>query len=173
MYHVYVIRNKITDHEYIGSTRNELRVRLYQHKNKKKKNLTKLQQLMAEFGKNNFFIELLESKPFTTMGDRMKLEGEYIVKSRDRIGDLCLNIVTPCGLDPLEYNRFYKSEHKDRVSDSNRRYRDKNPQKIREWKQIGVSCLYCRKTYNLGAMPRHCRTKRHKDNMTTYLSKMN
>ena len=188
-YHVYVVKNKLTDHEYVGSTTNFLRVRLNQHKNfNSLKKLSPLQQLMTDLGKSNFYIELLQSFPMKCKNERMKNEGKYIIASRDRIGDMCLNIRNACGLTSTERYRLKRDENIDEYRKQQRQYRLEHPKKCRQYerkyyannrdmlrekqKQNKVSCLYCRSTYFKSHFQRHCRTQLHETNKQDYFSRM-
>lgn len=61
---IYIIRNKVNDLTYVGSTCQSLSKRMAQHRRDSKNNkLTgvKLHNLMKEIGVDNFYIELILS----------------------------------------------------------------------------------------------------------------
>ena len=170
-------------------------MRLSQHKNfNPEKKLSPLQQLMTDLGKSNFYIELLQSFPITCNNERMKNEGKYIIASRERIGEMCLNIYNACGLTSTEYysankerykikrdenieelrkkQRQYRIDHPEKRKQYDRKYYANNRDMLREkQKQNKVSCLYCRSTYFKSHFQRHCRTQLHETNKQEYLTR--
>ena len=96
------------NHFYIGSTKNDLEVRLYHHKQSSKKQSTKFYNHINKIGWDNAKIEVLESTE-----DYKTKEYEYIGKE---IGNpLCLNTL---GLrdkeEQKEYNKAYDREYSNR-----------------------------------------------------------
>ena len=78
---IYIIRNKVNDLTYIGSTCQSLSQRMAQHRvdtKKNKKNNMKLHKLMNELSAENFYIELIDYYPCDTREELFKKEGEYI-----------------------------------------------------------------------------------------------
>ena len=63
---IYVIKNNVNDMEYIGSTINPLKRRMFDHKSCAKKDKIKYRKLYTAFneiGFDNFYIEKIEDYP--------------------------------------------------------------------------------------------------------------
>ena len=134
---IYTIRSHQTDKIYIGSTVNELRIRLSQHKSHYK---TKSRSCSSfEIIKyDDCYIELYEKYPCNDKYELRKREGE-IIRSLD-----CVNKYI-AGRTPKEYKKDYKKEnrnkylkqkkefyqkHKDKINIKAKEYYQKNKDKI-------------------------------------------
>lgn len=77
MFSIYILRNKINNKVYIGQTIRSLQRRLVTHRaTAKAKVQTKISRAIRKYGKENFFIELLDS--CETQKDADELESRYI-----------------------------------------------------------------------------------------------
>ncbi len=80
MFKVYKIVNDINDDIYVGSTRNELRKRFFQHKSRSKKypDMNNLYKFINEVGISHFRIIEIERFEFIDKEYQLKKEQEYI-----------------------------------------------------------------------------------------------
>jgi hypothetical protein len=77
--YIYIIKNNINSKVYIGSTKNNIQIRWYQHRNYLKTNYrNKLYTAFLELSIENFYIELLEKIEYTTISELRKSENNYI-----------------------------------------------------------------------------------------------
>lgn len=80
---IYKIVNDIDDRIYIGSTRNTLRDRMYNHRGcsrDEERCQSKIYRFMREVGVDHFQIFLLEEKEVKNRDELVALEDEYIMK---------------------------------------------------------------------------------------------
>lgn len=78
---IYIIRNKINDKVYVGQTTMTVRERFMCHmkpSTKKQKRTYKLYDAVAKYGRENFYVETLETN--VPLGDLNNLEIYYIAK---------------------------------------------------------------------------------------------
>ena len=93
---IYCLRNRITEHIYIGSTTQPLCYRFSDHKARLKcgkYNHMALYKIMSELGIESFYIELMELCPCSSKEELRKKEGEHIRKHMNECRELCLNSV--------------------------------------------------------------------------------
>jgi hypothetical protein len=77
---IYIIKNKINESIYIGSTKKSLYNRWNEHKSAYKTGkMSKLYNEMRNLGIENFYIEILEQKKYNNIDDLRKRENELII----------------------------------------------------------------------------------------------
>ena len=174
---IYKITNTINSEVYVGSSTIDLEDRMIKHKNfaKKKPYASNLHKLMNELGVENFEIELVENCPCESQEELEKREGEII---KD-IGTLNQKVVGRSDEEKKERRQEYDKNNRDkRNKQRNERrkanpektkneykkygklYREKHPEKIKEWKQTRVECE-CGGSYCLGDKSQHLQSKKH------------
>ena len=109
---IYCIRNNINDMIYIGSTTQPLSKIMGEHRNNiscvKCKNY-KLYETMREFGRDNFFIELLENYECKNLEELRKREGYFQTKFDkpifvlNRVASQTTHCVTSCNVNNLTH----------------------------------------------------------------------
>ncbi len=69
---IYIIKNTINDKVYIGQTTNTIEYRFYQHLDCSKRDYknSALYNAMRKYGKEHFYIELIEEVPFEQLDER-------------------------------------------------------------------------------------------------------
>ena len=138
---IYTIRSHQTDKIYIGSTVNELKKRLHQHKSnyKKKKYCSSCEIVKYD----DCYIELFEKYPCNDKDELRKREGE-IIRSLD-----CVNKTIPARTKKQyrkdneknikKYNKEYNKNNKEKIIQYATEYRNNNKKKIskqqKEWYQ--------------------------------------
>ena len=138
---IYIIRNRINDLVYIGSTCQSLAQRMVQHRrdmNVKRCQDWKLYQLMKELHNENFYIELLENYPCNTKDELNKREGEFIRKYQSQLNKR-IEGRTPKEYreehkeEATQYHKEYQQNNKEKLLEYQKEYREKNKDKAREY----------------------------------------
>jgi len=102
---IYIIRTKLSDECYIGSTIQPLKKRYNDHKN----DGSNSKILFEKYGYDNCYIELLENYPCENKTELRKREGEYMKMYWDK----CVN-KNIAGRDIKEYQIEYFEANKDK-----------------------------------------------------------
>ena len=122
------------EYYYIGSTKNELRCRLRDHKSASKKQIErKVYKHINEIGWDNVKIQLIENYPCDSIEELHLKENEYICSMRG--DDHCLNMKasTYTEEDLIYYKKHYRQENRDKILDYKKKYREENKEKIAEY----------------------------------------
>jgi len=140
---IYVIRNHINDLIYIGSTTQSLSKRFSVHKINSNTKKYQLYQTMNDFGRENFYIELLELYPCSCKDELHKREGYYIRKF-----DSFKNGLNGCiagrtdkeyyqdnKIQIIEQTKKYYNDNKDKIKDYDKEYYKVNKEEIKEYKK--------------------------------------
>lgn len=163
------------DLTYYGSTCNELRKRLYEHKIKSLKKTSYLTSKKI-FEKGTPEIFLVEKFPCNDRMELLKRERYYIEKFE------CVNKTTPTRTPKeyrednkdkireiqkewykknkdkvLEQTKTYKENNKDKIRERNKKYYLENKDKIRE----KIECPICKKIISKDSSYRHNKSKYH------------
>jgi len=131
IYKIYCLDENIKDC-YIGSTTNFYK-RKIDHKTRCNNNFNfKLYTFIrANGGFTNWNFEVLEKfENKISKGDLEKIEGQYIKNN-----NATLNSIIPTGLTKQEYNKEYKVNNKEKISERKQEYYINNKKKISERKQ--------------------------------------
>lgn len=162
---VYKIWSPKGDKIYIGVTTKEyLSQRMDEHRSKykgylksdKNKMNTTSVLIFEEYGVENCFIELLESKECNSKDEQSKLEGEWIRKLD------CVNISIPNRSDKekKEYILNYLGKNKIKISNRQKDYRVHNLENIKNQHNKLCTCI-CGSEYQHANKSRHERTNKH------------
>lgn len=120
---------------YIGSTKTDLRKRLYNHKTYSKTSLE--QNVYKHIGENweNVKIILIENFPCNSRQELLKKENEYIQKEIKN--DLCLNIRRSFRTEEekQEYNKEYHKVNKEKIYEKKKEYTNKNKKKFIDYQK--------------------------------------
>ena len=128
---IYIIRNRINDLIYIGSTCQSLSQRMVQHRrdmNVKRCQKWKLYQQMRELHKDNFYIELLENYPCNTRNELNRKEGEYIRNYQSKLNRIIAGRTDKEYREDnkekaKEYHKEYQQTHEEKLADYQKEYR--------------------------------------------------
>jgi hypothetical protein len=149
---IYKIWSPLGDKIYIGSTTKEyLSQRMVQHRyeykiyleNNKKHCMSVI--IFKEYGIDNCFIELIESKECINKEDQQRLEGKYIRE---------LNCVNKCRPDVTI------DETIERIKTYKKQYRENHKDEISIYNKIKCNCI-CGSKYNKTHKLRHEQTEKH------------
>ena len=129
---IYKILNTIDDDVYVGSTCQPLSKRMAKHResmNDKTKihGNMKIYQKMRELGKEHFYIELVEECPCDNLEQLRAREGHHI----RQIGTLNKLVA---GRSKQEFDKLYYQNNKDKVSETNNKWKESHPEKVKEMK---------------------------------------
>ena len=114
---IYQILNNVNDDIYVGSTCQALSKRFYEHRSRcKTSHNGKLYPVMREIGRDNCYIELIETYPCNSKEELNAKEGYYI---RERA---TLNMAI-AGRKPKQY----KEENKEHIKQTNKQYSTASP----------------------------------------------
>ena len=138
---IYRIWNTITDDIYVGSTCSMLCKRMAKHRDAltvEKLQNRALYKLMAQLGKNNFHIELVEDYPCENKEQLRKREGQFI---RD-MGTLNMVIEDRTRKEYKETNKEkikeymakYREDKKEELLEYTKQYRDSHRDQIKQYK---------------------------------------
>ena len=138
---IYQILNNVNDDVYVGSTTQPLCKRLYKHKQNSKERVeckTPLYELMREFGKDVWYIELIELYPCNGKEELTAREGHYI---RER-GTLNKRIAGRTAKQYREdnkehykeYQKQWRGENKEHIKQHKQQYYENNPERKEELK---------------------------------------
>ena len=161
---------------YIGSTTESLSQRMARHRSqyrdyqKGSKMFVCSFRLFEEYSLENCKIELVEYYKCETKEELLKREGEIIRTAE------CIN-KNIAGRDKkqhyqdnreeiLNQHKKYRDEHKIEKQETDRIYREKNSEKIKEKQKEVIQCL-CGATYTRRNKARHEKTKRHIAHLNT------
>ena len=156
---IYKIYNTINDNFYVGSTTQKLSQRMKDHRsNCKRLPHLFLYKEMIEYGKEHFYIELLEKYPCNDKEELAKKEGEYIRSLKPPMNQRMLILYDN---RPERYKQYYEL-NKDRIKEKqnprNKQYYEQNKEKIKNYKvECECGCVVTR--HNL---QQHKQTKKHK-----------
>jgi hypothetical protein len=119
------------DKFYIGSTKQPLTKRIYQHKMNKD---CKCQFLFDMFGYENCKIILIKEYNVKNMEEQRKFEQKHIDENKEFI----LNVQSAFTSleDTKMKNKQWKDKNRDLVNQINKKYRDNNKERIKEQKKI-------------------------------------
>jgi len=154
---IYTIRSHHTDLIYIGSTCNELRKRLYEHKSKYKIYLNGKTNYVSSFEivkYDDAYIELYEYYECNNKVELLKREGE-LIRELD-----CVNKVIP-GTTNKERCKEYRKNNKDKIKQSLKEWYQNNKDKILEKNKIKYNCC-CGSIYTYQHKARHNKTIKHR-----------
>ena len=164
---IYCIRNNIDDEIYIGSTTQPLSKRFQKHRgsiiNCKRQRL--LYDKMLEFGKDNFYIELVEEYPCENIEQLNRREGEMIREMKStlnkQVAGRTINEWREDNKDYLrEDKRLYHLQNKDRFNDRSRKWHEDNREKANTYKAKVMECP-CGVSYTQSHKSRHLKSKYH------------
>ena len=157
---IYKIWSPLGDKIYIGATTKEyLSQRMDEHRSKYKQYLKSNKMnttsiiIFNEYGINNCFIELIESKGCNSKDEQIKLESEHIRKN------VCVNIHIP-DRTKKEYDIKYREINKEKNKNMNEIYREINKDEIKKQHSQKCNCI-CGSIYTQANKSRHERTNKH------------
>ena len=146
---IYIIRNKVNNLVYIGSTCSTLDKRFIDHKAKSK--IFTHKKLYSDFhklGLNNFYICLVKNYPCKTKNELLKEEGRLIRKYHNK--KRCYNIKIE-GRTIKEY----KKDNKEKIAKYYKNY-------AKEYDKLTIRCLVCDCDISLHKKTIHYKSKSHK-----------
>ena len=162
---IYTIRSHHTNLIYIGSTCNELRKRLHQHKSKYKGYLNGKCSYISSFEivkYNDAYIELYEYYPCNNKVELLKKEGE-LIRELDCVNKRISGIYKREKYK--EYNKEYRKNNKENIKEVMKEYRKNNKEKIqknrKEYRKKKYNC-YCGSTLILNDKSTHNKTIKHR-----------
>ena len=155
---------------YVGSTTEKLSMRMVRHrsdykryKNGKIYKITSF-DLFDKYGIENCKIELVENVKCETKEELLKKEGEYIRQidcmNKLLVGRTKKEWYEDNKAEVLNQHKKYRDEHKMEKQETDRLYREKNYEQIKEKQNEVIQCL-CGATYTRRNKARHEKTKRH------------
>ncbi len=122
------------EYYYIGSTINDLRYRLRDHKQHSKKYPERtVYKHINEIGWENTEIKLLEEYPCSSLSELLQKENEYITCSLLDAKCLNENAAHLTEEELLAKQATYRKEHRDKIIEYKQRYRKENADKIAEY----------------------------------------
>ena len=117
---------------YIGSTKNDLRKRLYEHKQHAKQYpQRKCYKHMLDIGWDNIKIVLIEDVICNNRQELVKKEYEHIKKHKD--DKYCLNIISSSH-DKASYDIKYREDNHDKLIAYEKQYREDHVETIKEYR---------------------------------------
>lgn len=117
---IYIIKNKVNDKVYIGSTIETLSQRFTKHKYKSKKETYKLYNAFQEIGIDNFYMELIKLYPCKSK-EELDIEEDKYMDVYDSINN--------------GYNTFRPVKNREIVKEKAKQYRNNNPEIVKQrWK---------------------------------------
>jgi len=134
---IYKILNTIDDEIYVGSTVNDLSVRMIKHRSNSKAGCTPLiLRHMREIGAQHFYIELIENYPCNSVQELKAKEGEWIRK----LGTLNKQVAGRTKAEWYEDNqehcrkqwKEYRDEHKEEIAEMKRDWNQRNIEHVKE-----------------------------------------
>ena len=158
---IYQILNNVNDDIYVGSTCQALSKRFYEHRSRcKTSHNGKLYPVMREIGRDNFYIELIETYTCNNKDELKAREGYYI---RER-ATLNMEIAGRSDKQYYEDNKYrfkvrvkeYNEEHKEHYKE----YHKIRYQKNKEHMMEQITCVVCGCISSRGHMSRHTKTKK-------------
>jgi len=150
---IYSIRSYQTDMIYIGSTTQDLCVRMAEHRRKYKRYLNGKSNYISSFDilkRGDAYIELIQAIPCNNVLELRKYEGNYI-RSMD-----CVNKVIP-GRTKKEYYE----DNINRITQCKKERYQKYKKEISEKNKIKYNCC-CGSIYTYQHRARHNKTIKHR-----------
>jgi hypothetical protein len=145
---IYCLRN--AELFYIGSTKKDLKERLFQHKYDAKRNHTVSSKQIIEQG--NYDIYLIEK---CDLDNLKKREGEIIKEFKKLYGTMCINQIIS-GRDWRQYRLDNPKHKKERTTQTK--------EQIAEKRSVLIECD-CGIPYQLKHKSRHSKSQRHLNNL--------
>lgn len=110
MGYIYIIKNTINDKVYIGQTTNTIEYRFHQHLDNVERTYKQghLYSAMRKYGKNNFFIEMIEQVPDKDLNEREK----YWIKYYDSFNNGYNSTIGGDGNRKVEYEPIIEDWNK-------------------------------------------------------------
>jgi hypothetical protein len=183
---IYTIRSYQTDKIYVGSTCNELRKRLYDHKSKYKKYLNGKHYYNTSFEivkYDDCYIELYEKYNCNDKSELYKKEGEtirqlecvnkkiegrtrkeYIQDNKQKISIKKKEYQQNNKEKLKQYHKKYSENNKEILLIRQKKYDEQNKEKKKEYRQLKYVCP-CGSVCRIYEKAKHFRTKKHR----TYL----
>jgi len=172
---VYKIWSPQGDKIYIGSTTKQyLSQRMTTHRKDYnywktgKGKFTSSYLIFDEYGLDNCFIELLETKLCSSKDELRQLEGKYIREQ------LCVNkhIAGRTEKEYIEdnkekiksYSKEWREENKDELKEKKKKYIEENHDELKAKKKEEMVCECCGKTYKRSHKSDHLKSKYHLNN---------
>ena len=163
---IYCIRNNTDDDIYIGSTTQKLSKRFQNHKDvmngykRNRKIYTK-----REFGKENFYIELIEEYPCENIEQLNKREGELIRELKPVLNTQAAGrTIKEWREDNKEYLRedkkLYHIENNEKSNERCRKWYEEKKDKVKEYTSKVIQCP-CGANFTQGHKLRHLKSKHH------------
>ena len=122
---------------YIGSTADELRKRLWSHKNNSKTKNSRIYEYINSIGWNRVRIILIEEFSCENKEELLKKEDAYIKEHRNN--ELCLNMIRAYVTEEekKEYDRTLKQLKRQDINyiQKEKEYREANKEKIKEYQK--------------------------------------
>jgi group I intron endonuclease len=146
---VYKITGK--GKSYVGSTTQDLKIRLQHHFKSCKYRNNILYKFIREHGKEHFIIELIEEYPCETPKELRAREQHWMDQLKP---ELNMYRATP----NLHYHQEYREEHKEEIRQKSNRFYQDHKDKILEKMTCECGCKITKNSYL-----RHLRTKLHKE----------
>ena len=153
---IYTIRSRNSDKVYVGSTCNELRKRIYEHKTDYKNWVNGNPKYVSSYEvlKDGMcYIELFEKYPCNDKNELKRREGE-VMRSME-----CVN-KDIAGRTPKEYQEEHK-EHKEHKKEYNKEYYQKNKEEYNKKQKEKITCG-CGGVVSRRHKAEHMRSKKHK-----------
>ena len=158
---------------YIGSTTEGLSLRMTRHrddyrkwKNGNRERVCSIASLFDEFGVENCKIELVEDFPCENREQLRKREGYHIQNTECINKNIAGRTLKEWKQDhkeaQAEYNASYRQEHREKVLQGMREWRQKNIERKRAYERERVTCTICSVTFVRSHRPAHNRTAKHK-----------
>ena len=149
---IYKIYNTINDDIYIGSTTQKLCDRMREHRDRHRNEPPDalLYKAFAEYGIDNFFIELIEKCPCNDIEELRRKEGEYMKLIKSSLNTYLAG----------RTRQEYRDTHKEQKATRMKTYREMNKQKINERNAEKVTCE-CGCVVSNGYLSRHRQSKKH------------
>lgn len=152
---IYRLKSKSSGKTYIGSTVQLLRDRLYTHKSKTDS------ESKIIIDENDYEIELLCDYPCNNLKELRRKEGEYILKEKELIKELCVNKAI-AGRTRKEY----RQDHKERLAQETKEYYNKNKSRLQAIQTDSrrndiITCECCDCEMQKHSLPRHLKSPKH------------
>jgi hypothetical protein len=120
-------------HFYIGSTKNTLNKRLYQHKNRSENKEKYDYKLYKNMDWKNTKIILLQEYDVNNKMEQLKYEDQHIKESLN--DELCLNIQRAFRSDEekIEYDKKWRDNNKEKIKELHNNWSKENPELIKKY----------------------------------------
>jgi hypothetical protein len=147
---IYSIRSPNTEKYYIGSTIQNLSMRMALHRTLK--NPTSSKEIINSGGA---YIELIENFPCNNKEELLKREGELIRQFKDNIVNKGI-----AGRTKKEYMKEYNEDNKEQINIYQKKYFEDNKDKIKINKSKKINCA-CGSSINTSNKSYHEKSKKH------------